>query len=70
MEEKFNEIRTVLGAFGEDAFYNITISRYGISFQGEITIDSIAHAENLGYTKDKTVGQIRYSKGNDSLIFT
>jgi hypothetical protein len=70
MEQKFERIREVLGIFGEDAFYSIDITQYSIRFQGYISKDSVRFAEELGYTRDKSINFISYKKENCTLIFT
>ena len=69
MEEKFNKIREVVNLFGEDAFYSIDITNYGIRYQGYINRDSIQIAEDAGYTKEKTEKFLVYKKDVSRLTF-
>jgi len=69
MEEKFNKIREVVNLFGEDAFYSIDITKYGIRFQGDINKDSVRLAEESGFEKTKTVVYITYEKDDNRLTF-
>ena len=70
MEEKFNKIREVVNLFGEDAFYSIDITKYGIRFQGDINKDSVRLAEESGFEKTGTIVYITYYKDKITLIFT
>jgi len=70
MEEKFNKIREIVNIFGEDAFYSIDITKYGIRFQGDINKDSVRLAEESGFEKTSTVVYITYYKDKITLIFT
>ena len=69
MEEKFNKIREIVNLFGEDAFYSIDITKYGIRFQGDITRDSVRLAEDAGFTKQKTSAYIVFEKDDNRLTF-
>jgi hypothetical protein len=69
MEEKFNKIREIVNLFGEDAFYSIDITKYGIRFQGDVTRDSVRIAEDAGFKKEKGGTYLAYNKDNNRLTF-
>ena len=70
MEEKFNTIREVLGIFGEDAFYSITITKWEVRMQGYATRESFGIAVDNGFIKEEGITYIKFHRDKTVVIFT